>query len=229
MQINSFATSELLNQHMTRILVQKLSQAVSQRGNAYLVVSGGKTPEPLFHSLAASKAPWDKVICTLADERWIPPTMPDSNELMVRSCLLQDNAALAQFISLYSEHECLETAVALTNQRIAALPQFDVVILGMGEDGHTASLFPDSAEIATALSDKVNAVTFVRPGAAPYDRITLTKARLLNTRTIFIHLVGEKKMEVLQKALQGDDELFMPIRAFLNKPEVDVQVMWANC
>lgn len=227
MQINSFANIELLNQYVTRMLTQQLSQAVSERGHAYLVVSGGKTPEPLFQTLAVTKLPWDKVICTLADERWISPTLPDSNEHMVRTCLLQQNAAQAQFISLYNEHQCLENAVTLTNERIGVLPQFDVVILGMGEDGHTASLFPDSAEIKTALSDKVNAVTFVKPRAAPYDRITLTKTRLLNTRSIYIYLVGEKKMAVLQEALRSDDELLMPIRAFLNHPEVNIQVMWA--
>ncbi|OGV39637.1 MAG: 6-phosphogluconolactonase, partial [Legionellales bacterium RIFCSPHIGHO2_12_FULL_42_9] len=155
-------------------------------------------------------------------------TMPDSNELLVRTCLLQHNAAKTQLISLYSEHECLANAVALTNERIGALPQFDVVILGMGEDGHTASLFPDSEAIQTAMSDDINAVTFVEPRFAPYPRITLTKARLLNTRSIFIHLVGQKKRAVLQKALEGDDELLMPIRAFLNHPGVDSQVMWAE-
>ncbi len=226
MQINSFATTALLNQYMTRLLVEKLSQAVRQRGSAYLVLSGGKTPQSLFHKLAETELPWDKVICTLADERWIPPTMPDSNELMVKACLLQHHAAQAQFISLYREDEDLEHAVALTNARIGALPQFDVVILGMGEDGHTASLFPDSAEIVTALHDKVNAVTLIRPHAAPYVRLTLTKARLLNTKSIFIHLVGEKKMDVLQNALQGHDELLMPIRAFLSHPGVDIQVMY---
>ena len=229
MQINSFATTERLNQHILLALQQQLSQAVRERGHAYLVVSGGKTPEPLFHSLARASLPWDKVICTLADERWIPPSMTDSNELMVRSSLLQHNAAKAHFISLYSEHESLLNAVALTNERIEVLPQFDVVILGMGEDGHTASLFPDSEAIRAAMSDEVNAVAFVEPRFAPYRRITLTKARLLNTRSIFIHLVGKQKMAVLQQALNGDNELLMPIRAFLKHPGVDIQVMWAPC
>src|SRR3990167_6494410 len=142
MPISSFMSSEELNQAIVRRLTQCLTEAVHQRGYAYLVVSGGKTPEPLFHLLAQSDIPWPKVVCTLADERWISPTMPDSNEWMVKACLLQHHAAKAQFISLYSEHECLEQAVAQTNERIRILPQFDVVMLGMGEDGHTASLFP---------------------------------------------------------------------------------------
>ena len=98
----------------------------------------------------------------------------------------------------------------------------------MGEDGHTASLFPDSAQIKSALTDTLKAVAFVQPHAAPYDRVTLTKARLLNTRSIFLYLVGDKKMAVLQAALNGEDELLMPIRAFLNHPELDIQVMWAH-
>ncbi|MGK0511928.1 MAG: 6-phosphogluconolactonase, partial [Chromatiales bacterium] len=109
-----------------------------------------------------------------------------------------------------------------------ALPTFDAVILGMGEDGHTASLFPCSAQIEEGLSDGAPAVLAVEPQTAPYQRMSLSLPRLLDSRHIFLHLVGSNKLTVLNKAMAEHDVLAMPIRAFLHHPVAQVTVMYSN-
>ncbi|MDI9819862.1 MULTISPECIES: 6-phosphogluconolactonase [unclassified Legionella] len=226
MQLVRFDDTNQLDQYFARQLVELLEQAIKQRGHAYMAVSGGKTPQGLFRSLAKTDLDWQQVTITLTDERRIAPTEHDSNERLVKENLLQGNAAKANFISLYSEETSVSACINEVKARIKTLPRFDVVILGMGEDGHTASLFPCSAEITKGLTE-TSEVLLVTPATAPYQRISLTKMRLLNSRAIFLHLVGERKLIVLNKALDGTDELAMPIRAFLQNPDSRIQVMFA--
>ncbi|WED44441.1 6-phosphogluconolactonase [Legionella cardiaca] len=222
MQIHHFDKPEQLNQHFAQTIVSLLANAIAERGQAFLVVSGGKTPLGLFQMLAKTNLSWEKVVITLADERCLSPAENDSNERMVRNHLLQHNAAKATFISLYNEDNSFDIEA-----RLSLLPTFDVVILGMGEDGHTASLFPCSDEIENGLADEASTTLMVNPKTASHKRISLSKTRLLKSRAIFLHLVGKKKLEVLNKALDGKDPLEMPIRAFLHHPATNVQVMFA--
>ncbi|KTC86649.1 6-phosphogluconolactonase [Legionella brunensis] len=225
MQIHQFNDVHQLNQHFAQQIATLLTDAIRQRGKAFLAVSGGKTPLGLFKRLAQTNLDWRNVTITLTDERWLNPLDKDSNEYLVKENLLQDKAAKATFISLYStadDHCCDEIET-----RLAVLPTFDVVILGMGEDGHTASLFPCSTEIYSGLADTSSAVLMVNPTSAPYRRISLSKTRLLNSRIIFLHLVGKNKMAALNKALAGSNLFEMPIRAFLHHPTTDIQIMFA--
>ncbi|WP_133127840.1 6-phosphogluconolactonase [Legionella nagasakiensis] len=223
MRLHSFDHVQTLNQYFSEQLAMILTQAIAQRGHAYLVVSGGRTPVALFDLLAQTPINWAQVTITLADERQLPPTAQDSNERMVRTHLLQGFASQATFIGL-----CQNNDEAAINAAIAALPTFDAVILGMGEDGHTASLFPCSPEIHLGLADDTKqAIVNITPVSAPYQRISLTRKRLLNSRTVFLHLVGEKKLMVFNRAMAEQDFFAMPIRAFLHDPQVDIQVMYA--
>ena len=153
---------------------------------------------------------------------------PDSNERLVKATLLQNKASNARFISLYADTASAFTGAAEVLPRISALPTFDAVILGMGEDGHTASLFPCSAQIEEGLSDGAPAVLAVEPQTAPYQRMSLSLPRLLDSRHIFLHLVGSNKLTVLNKAMAEHDVLAMPIRAFLHHPVAQVTVMYSN-
>ena len=117
---------------------------------------------------------------------------------------------------------------AIVAGRIAELPLFDVLILGMGEDGHTASLFPCSEQIQAGLAADAPAVLAVKPTTAPYERISLSLPRLLNSRHLFLHLVGANKLAVLNKAMAGQDVPAMPIRAFLHHPVAHVAVMYTE-
>ncbi|KKO50514.1 6-phosphogluconolactonase [Arsukibacterium sp. MJ3] len=227
MQLHQFTDTTALNHDFAKQLATILTEAITNRGQAYLVVSGGRTPTGLFHTLATAALDWQKVTVLLADERFVAPGSADSNERLVKANLLQGNAALATFISLYAEAATAELAIDTILPRLVALPQFDAVILGMGEDGHTASLFPCSKELSAGLAKDAAPVLIVNPTTAPYQRISLSLPRLLHTRKLFLHLVGQSKLEVLSLAQAGSDVTTMPIRAFLQQSDVDVAVMYA--
>ncbi|SNY41815.1 6-phosphogluconolactonase [Arsukibacterium tuosuense] len=227
MQLHQYSDTKALNTDFANRLVTLLNEAISQRGRAYLVVSGGRTPTALFNALSETDLAWQNVTILLADERFVPVDSADSNERLVKANLLKGKAAKAEFISLYAPAAKAEAAVATILPRIAAIPAFDAVILGMGEDGHTASLFPCSAELNSGLAADAPAVLAVNPTTAPHQRISLSLPRLLNAGQIFIHLVGQSKLDVLNKAQAGTDVTSMPIRAILQQPDVDVAVMYA--
>lgn len=221
MKYHKFKDADALNSALASQLERILLDAIGTRGQAYLVVSGGKTPVGLFKHLALTSLPWDKVTITLADERCVSTSSADSNEHLVKQYLLQDKAKDAKWIGLYKANQ----SVSELEQQIAALPVFDAVILGLGEDGHTASLFPGSDELALGLSDDAPAVLLVKPKTAPYQRISLSKTRLLKSHVIFLHITGETKYAVLEHAIADKDPMRFPISAFLNAP--DIQVMYA--
>ena len=228
MQLKQFSNTSALNDDFANRLVSILQQAIAERGEAYLVVSGGKTPQALFNTLSQVDLAWDKVTVLLADDRWLDDQQTDSNERLVKATLLQHNAKAARFVSLYANVASAFEGVAQVLPRIASLPTFDAVILGMGEDGHTASLFPCSAQITDGLADNAPAVLAVQPQTAPYQRMSLSLPRLLDSRNIFLHLVGSNKLAVLNKAMGEPDVLAMPIRAFLHHPVAHVAVMYTE-
>lgn len=224
MQLHEFADQSQLNHALSQRLQQLIAEAIAKRGQCYLGISGGKTPIPLFNFLASLNLPWSKVTFVLVDERCLPPTHQDSNEHMVRKNLLTAQAAAASLINPYQE---VEDKTATIRDLIAHLPQFDAVLLGMGEDGHTASLFPDAPELPDALEDNAPATLKITPRLAPYVRISLSKARLLNSREIFLHITGEKKLAVINEARTKSSSQYLPISAFLNTPNVDLQTYYA--
>lgn len=227
MQLNTFTSSDELNQTFAKRITDILSDAITKRGQAYLVVSGGRTPQALFQKLSQADIDWSKVTITLADDRFLPDSEADSNERLVKASLLQHKAAQVAFISLYAPFDKAELAVPELLKRVADLPTFDAVILGMGEDGHTASLFPCSQEVRAGMAADAPALLAVNPTTAPYQRISLSKTRLLNSRFLFLHLVGESKLKVLEQAMASHDELAMPIRAFLHHTDPQISVMFA--
>lgn len=228
MKLQHFSDSTALNTAFAAEITAKLQQAIDARGEAVLVVSGGKTPLPLFRTLAQTDIDWSKVTITLADDRYLPADAADSNEGLVKSALLQDKAQTARFVSLYAAADSAEAAIPELLARVAALPRFDVVILGMGEDGHTASLFPCSQELSAGLAEDCADLLATNPTTAPYQRITFSKRRLTQGRAIYLHLVGSKKLQVLQQAAAGDDVAAMPIRAFIQLTDPELSVMYAD-
>ena len=226
MQLHQFKSSSLLNLQFANQITFILKKALEERDRAYLVVSGGKTPQGLFQQLAQQALDWEQVTILLTDERCVDPHHEASNERLIKSSLLQFKAGKAEFISLYANDKSPEKKNQIINQRLEHLPQFDVVILGMGTDGHTASLFPCSPNIAEALSTSCSAIA-VHPQGAPLSRMSLTASRLRNSRYVFLHILGQDKYEVFQEAMIGDEALDMPIRAFIHHPHTQLQVMFA--
>ncbi|BDM64489.1 6-phosphogluconolactonase [Shewanella sp. NFH-SH190041] len=225
----SFDTTAALEQQLAERIAQQLQQAVDSRGEASLVVSGGSTPLKLFRALSDIAIDWRDVYITLADERWVEPYDKDSNESLVRANLLQGHAACAKFRGLKNMFATPEAGLQMACESLANLPRpFDVVVLGMGNDGHTCSWFPcaPADELNHALnSDALLAA--VQPQSAPHARITLTRNAILGSRQIYLHLVGEQKLAVYRQALADDDIYAMPIRAVLAQHKTPVDVYWS--
>ncbi|WP_447957668.1 6-phosphogluconolactonase [Vreelandella sp. EE7] len=213
-----------LAEQLAEAVFQALESDLAQQEKVLLVVSGGSTPVPFFKALAAKPLPWQRVQVTLADERWVDAQSSDSNAKLVRENLLVGEAANADFIPLTASAETPEQGVEDVARRTEALAwPASVVILGMGSDGHTASLFPDSPELGLALATD-EALLAVRTPSQPQPRITFSANRLHQARRHFLHITGEDKRAVLGRALGGDDVRTLPIRAFLSCP---LAIYWA--
>jgi len=206
-----------------------LEEAIGQRGVCSLVVSGGRTPKALFEQLRSEALDWSKIWISLADERWVETTSRDSNEYLVRETLLQDLAAAAHFVGLKNPAPTPEAGAHWATRALTRVPRpFDVIVLGMGEDGHTASLFPGSLALTRGLDlaaapgcIAVNALT------APHARLSLNLAALLDSRRIILHIEGEAKWRLYQRARMPGAAAEFPVRAILHQRTVPVDVFWA--
>jgi len=219
-EVRSFENRQALDNALALEVSERLQGALTIRDKAYLVVSGGSTPANLFAVLADMPIDWHRVVVLLADERWVPADDEDRNERLVRQILLTHRASGADFVSLIPALDASLGDITSVLSALAHLPTFDVVLLGMGEDAHTASLFPCAAELKAGMTTRDDAVV-VRPQAAPHTRVSLSKNRLLNTRHGMIHIVGEKKKSVFQRAIESGDEMIFPIGAFAGESGFD--------
>lgn len=209
-----FADRRTLETALATEVATRLAQGIAQRGRGYLVVSGGSTPFQLFSLLSETDIDWAKVVVLLADERWVDVRHDDSNERVIRTLLLRNRAAGAEFFSLVGELRNAHGNVLSISQSLLDMPRFDVVILGMGEDAHTASLFPCSEEITEGLETDQGAL-IIRPTTAPHQRISLSKRRLQNTEYGALHIVGDRKRLVAEQALNRHDQRAYPVSAFI--------------
>jgi len=229
-QINDFNSREQLDKALAENVSQILQSAIALKGKASIAVSGGSTPKGFFQMLSNKDIDWKKVTITLADERWVDINSDASNTRLVHENLLQNYAAAAKFFHLkQGVNLCEETLADLNLAANSSLLPLDVLILGMGEDGHTASLFPCSEQIENALDrSNENSLMKVEPKTAPHQRITFSFAALKQSENTFLHLCGTSKKQVLDKALSANDIFEMPIRAFLQDEDINTQVFWAE-
>lgn len=228
--LNDFPNREALDTALAENVSKILASAIATKGKASIAVSGGSTPKGFFKALSEKDLDWKKVTITLADERWVDITSSDSNTRLVHENLLQNKAANAKFFHLkQGENLCAETLNDLNLAANTSLLPLDVLILGMGEDGHTASLFPCSNQIKEGLdNDNVNALMMVEPTTAPHQRITFSFAALSKSENTILHICGDSKKTVLDKALSSTDIYEMPIRAFLQSDKITSEIYWAQ-
>ena len=172
---------------------------------------------------------WQDIVICLVDERWVEPISNDSNEHLVRSHLLKDKAGAATFIGMKNSAATASAGENVCEQQLQKVPRpFDVLILGMGSDGHTASLFPGAKKLSLA-TDMYSGKTCmgIAPLTAPHERMTLTLPAILDSRQIFLHITRQGKKNVLQQARAGGSSKEMPIRFILRQQTTPVTALWA--
>ncbi|WP_181702348.1 6-phosphogluconolactonase [Chthonobacter albigriseus] len=229
MDFRSFASPEDLAAGLARFVAEALSVRIRRDGKAALAVSGGRTPTRFFEALSAERLPWSDVIVTLVDERWVDETSERSNAALVRRHLIRNKAAAAGFVPLWRPTSTPEDGLGSVAKAIADLPlPFAAVVLGMGDDGHTASFFPGGDRLAEAIDPAGSALVLpMRAAGAGEPRVTLTLPVLLAADHLALHIEGAGKRAVLDKALDGDDATEMPVRAVLKSAKAAV-VFWTG-
>jgi 6-phosphogluconolactonase len=222
-----FATAGQTAQALAAQVATCLKDGLQQRGRACLVVSGGSTPVAFLEALSRQPLDWSRVTVSLADERRVPADHADSNERLVRRHLLQGAAAAAHLVALVDPAATAQQQLAAVERALAAMPlPFDAVVLGMGEDGHTASLFPGAPGTAAALDlRRPERVALVTPASAPHQRVSLTLRTLLDARVVMILIHGRGKRAAIEQAAHSEAAVH-PIAAFLHQRDVPVHLYY---
>lgn len=210
------ASTEALDQSLGSYVAGRLGEGVRARGSATVVLSGGSTPQGFFNNLAQADLPWPQIRVVPADERWVARDHPDSNEGQLRKRF--SKTAITNMVSLRGETENPDAEVDRLNKTLGFEHPIDVVVLGMGADGHTASLFPRAPQLKTGLNlSNQAACLVVDPPKAPHQRISLSLTRLLNAREIIVHITGKEKVAVIEDAWLRADPEQTPISAVLHQ------------
>lgn len=227
---HAYADGATLARALAAAVACDLRDAILTRGLGLLAVSGGSTPRRFLTELGRQRLDWARVVVTLVDERWVTPDDPRSNARLLRETLFSGAAAAARFEPLFEPAFDASAALPRIARRLDALPlPFDAVVLGMGNDGHTASLFPGGDALEQALDplSRARALVLHAP-AAPEPRITLTLPTLLATTALYLHIEGAEKRTVLARALDAQTRnAEMPIRAVINCAGEPLRMYWA--
>jgi 6-phosphogluconolactonase len=226
--IETFDDAATLAAAATGAVISALEAGLRSHGSASLAATGGRSPGPIYDALSLVPLDWDRVHVTLTDERWVDPSSDDSNEKLVRERLLRGRAADARFIGLHGHEATPEAAAAAATAQVAALPALDAVLLGMGEDGHVASLFPGSPALEHGLDRTAPACIAVPAGAgrAPAQaRLSLTIRPLTTAAVTLILISGAEKRRVIEQAMAGGDPAEFPVRAVLQSAHA-VRILW---
>jgi 6-phosphogluconolactonase len=213
------------------LFAEAMRSALAARGVGLVALSGGNTPRATYRAMAKLDLPWEKITVTPVDERWVDESSPESNARLIKETLLQGPAAAAHFVPLKGDGATPEADARAADARLRALPlPFDFMLLGVGEDGHFASLFPDSPVLEAGLAPDNKNICIAVPaggnGRAPnLPRLTLTLAEIARTRCLVL-LLGEEKRKVLEAA-EADPKSKLPLRALLDA-RPDIAIVWVK-
>ena len=223
------ANREALVSYTTELVANTLANALDQRGVAGLALSGGSTPGPVYRRLSAANLDWSSVTVGLADERWVDPDSDASNEHLVRVCLMRDMAENVRFLPMKTPHASAAEAVPDVDRAYAALAdRLDLLVLGMGSDGHCLSWFPQAQGLDAALDPaggrRVAAIR-ATPSAATGDhleRMTLTFPMVAQARSAILLITGETKKNVYETGPSS-----LPVRSLQRALGAKLTVLWA--
>jgi 6-phosphogluconolactonase len=213
-------------------LTDTLAAALAETGKAVFAGSGGSTPAPIYRRMAQADLDWSKVAVTLIDERYVPETSPESNAALIKQTLMTGPAAAARFVPLYHSEVTVDRAAALAAHALAREGgRLDAVLLGMGEDGHICSMFPNSPTLKTLLSPTlpptVLGVPHGRDGAAPgLERLSINLPYLMGARRVVLAITGAAKRDVFEREAAGDPRV-QPIAALI-AADVPLDVLWTE-
>lgn len=223
---NGYESADDLSTDLSVMIEKLLLDALSRNNRASLAVSGGSTPISLFKKISRLELNWTSIDITLVDDRWVEPSHEDSNESLVRGYLLKYNAADASFFPLKNNTESAQVGQSLCEKSLGQLRRpLDVTVLGLGIDGHTASLFPCSKELSVAMDVNNNSnYIATTPKSAPHERISLTRSAISRSNNIILHITGHSKLDALALAMKTKDSNIMPIYAFLQEP---ISIYWS--
>jgi 6-phosphogluconolactonase len=222
--IREFATRDALMQAAAERLADALTQAISDRGEAVAALSGGSTPEPAYMRLASMPLDWPRVTFLLVDERFVPTGHEASNEAMLRRALAPALSAGARLLPMFAENATLEDASHRADA-IYAQRSIDIAVMGMGADGHTASWFPQSAQLeaALALDNSRTVIGVTADGAAgSSQRLTLTRAALARAKAVLLLITGAEKRALVQDERRAP----LPVDTLFDLP-ARVETFWA--
>jgi 6-phosphogluconolactonase len=224
-RMHTYANAEILTRELGNTIIALLHKALASREIAKLVVSGGRTPAKLFNYLSMQILAWERVVITLADERCVAPDNEDSNARLVHKELIRDKADTAHFIPLFHENLSIDQSLNKVNNDLQALGKpYDVVVLGMGEDGHTASIFPEATNLSELLDEQSPSdCLHTDPVTVSPQRISQTRQSLLNTEQLILHLSGQKKQAVFLGAIESEA---YPIQHFVHQERVPLDVYY---
>jgi len=208
-------------------IINALHRRLETDDTAAVVVTGGTTPAPVYSYMAHKQLDWHRVHVLLSDERWVPADHPDSNEKMLRDALARSRASYAQISHYFDAAESLDDRCVQLESEFADLPlPFTSALLGMGSDGHFASLFPDAANLQPSLNlQSTRAYVPVDTASSPHRRLSMTLPALLQSDEILLLISGAEKRAVLEQAAEPGSNL--PIAYLLRQLRTPVDVFWA--
>lgn len=213
-------------------LAETLRNALAESERAVFAGAGGSTPRPIYARLAQAELDWSRVTVTLVDERHVPETSPESNAALLKEALLNGRAGTARFVPLFSPQITVDRAGAVATRALAAEGRrLDAVLLGMGEDGHICSMFPDSPALKTLLHPDLSPTVFGVPagrdGRAPtQERLSMNLPFLMTARRVVLAITGRQKRAVFEREAAGDPGA-QPIAALL-AAKVPLEVIWTE-
>jgi 6-phosphogluconolactonase len=229
--IQRFDNRETMLDALFQVIVGDIETALQRNSSATLLLSGGSTPAPLYMQLSRARVDWGKVHIALVDERWVSADNPASNERLLHETLLVNHAETARFTGMKNAADSAFDGVQACNLEYAKLPlPHTVCLLGMGPDGHTASLFPQAQGLAEALAAHQHCAAIRAQQSAVtgelIERMTMTPWSILQSERLILLITGADKWEVLQQARACGDATLMPISHFIDS-KIPLEVYWA--